>query len=164
MSKWGISNIFQITPSLLALRMTTERMTNHNSQWVPPSLRKEWQIHVLMRFQRNPYLGESLLSYYVSEYFPTTPDYITAHAEVLGGPVLCPALLRLTMSHPGGVLMLHQDVGVTDIECWVIVKTPTSTQHNPKTTSTNLGFDMNMTVQTTHHTHPTHPTGTLLWL
>ena len=46
--------------------------------------------------------------------------HITAHAEVLGGPVLCPALLRLTMSHPGGVLRLHQGVGVTDIECWVI--------------------------------------------
>ena len=40
---------------------------------------------------------------YVSEYFPTSPDYITAHAEVLGGRVLCPALLRLTMSHPGGM-------------------------------------------------------------
>ena len=35
------SYIFQITPSLLALRMTSERMTNHNNQWVPPSLRKE---------------------------------------------------------------------------------------------------------------------------
>ena len=40
-----------------------------------------------------------------------------------------------------------------------IVKTPTSTQHNPKTTSTDVGFDMNMTVQTTHP-----PTGTLPWL
>ena len=68
-----------------------------------------------MRFQRNLYLGESLLSYYVSEYLRTTPDYITAHAEVLGGSVLCPALLRLTMSHPGGVLRLHQGVGVPDI-------------------------------------------------
>ena len=46
------SYIFQITPSLLALRMTSERMTNHNNQWVPPSLRKEWQINVLKRFQR----------------------------------------------------------------------------------------------------------------
>ena len=54
------------------------------------------------------------------EHFPTLPVYITAHAEVLGGPVLCPALLRLTMFHPGGVLWLHQGVGVTDIECWVI--------------------------------------------
>ena len=88
------SSKIQITPSLLALRMTTARMTNHNDEWVPP---------YLMIFQRNPYLGESLLSYYVSEYFPTTPDYITAHAEVLGGPVLCPTLLLLTMSHPGGV-------------------------------------------------------------
>ena len=41
------SYIFQITPSLLALRMTSERMTNHNNQWVPPSLRKEWLINVL---------------------------------------------------------------------------------------------------------------------
>ena len=56
----------------------------------------------------------------MSEYLRTTPDYITAHAEVLGGSVLCPALLRLTMSHPGGVLRLHQGVGVTDIECMVI--------------------------------------------
>ena len=36
-----------------------------------------------------------------------------------------------------------------------VVKTPTSTQHNPKTTSTDVGFDMNMTVQTTPP-HPTH--------
>ena len=56
----------------------------------------------------------------MSEYFPTTPDYIIAHAEVLGGPVLCPALLHLTMSHPGGVLRLNQSVGVTYIECLVI--------------------------------------------
>ena len=34
-----------------------------------------------------------------------------------------------------------------------IVKTPTSTQHNPKTTSTDVGSDTNMTVQTTHHHH-----------
>ena len=78
------SYIFQITPSLLALRMTTARMTNHNIQWVPPSLRKEWQIHVLIRLQINPYPGVSLLSYYAFEYFPTTPDYITANAEILG--------------------------------------------------------------------------------
>ena len=52
----------------------------------------------------NEVSGESLLVYYVCEYFPTTPDYITAHAEVLGGPVLCPAFFRLTMSHSGGVL------------------------------------------------------------
>ena len=50
--KWVTLNIFQITPSLLTLRMTTKRMTNHNNQWVPPSLRKEWQINVLKRFQR----------------------------------------------------------------------------------------------------------------
>ena len=52
-----------------------------------------------------------------AEYFPTPPDHITAHAEVLGGPVLlCLSLLRLTMSHPGEVLCLHQGVGVIDIE------------------------------------------------
>jgi len=39
-----------------------------------------------------------------------------------------------------------------------IVKTPTSTQHNPKTTSTDVGFDMNMTFR------PPTTTGTLLWL
>ena len=39
----------------------------------------------------------------------------------------------------------------------MIVKNPTSTQHNPKTTSTDVGFDTNMTVQTT-------TTGTHLWL
>ena len=60
-----------------------------------------------MRFQRNLHLGESLLSYYVSEYLRTTPDFIAAHAEVQGGYVLCPALLRL--SHPGEVLRMHQD-------------------------------------------------------
>ena len=98
------SNSFQITPSLFALRMTNARVTNHNNHWVPPSLTREWQIHVLRRFQKNPpHLGESLLSYFVSEYYPTTPHYITAHAEVLCDPVLCPALHRLTMSHPGGV-------------------------------------------------------------
>ena len=48
------------------------------------------------------YIGDSLLSYYVPEYFPTTPDHIIAYAEALAGPVLCPALLHLTMSHPGG--------------------------------------------------------------
>ena len=42
----------------------------------------------------------------------------------------------------------------------IIVKTPTSTKHNPKTSSTVVGFDMNMTLQTTHHP----PTGTQLWL
>ena len=49
-----------------------------------------------------------------------------------------------------------------EITYYSIVKTPTSTQHNPKTTSTDVGFDMNMTVQTTPPHHP--PTGTLLWL
>ena len=34
-------NIFQITPSRLTLIVTTERMTNHYSQWVPSSLMKE---------------------------------------------------------------------------------------------------------------------------
>ena len=41
------SYIFQITPSLLTLRMTSERMTNHNNQWVPPSLKKARHINVL---------------------------------------------------------------------------------------------------------------------
>ena len=40
-----------------------------------------------------------------------------------------------------------------------IVKTPTSTQHNPKRTSTVVGFDMNMTLQP-----PPTTTGTQLWL
>ena len=78
------------------------------------------KILALMTLQRNPYLGASLLSNYVSVYFLATPDYIIAHAEVLGGHVLCPALLRLTMSHLRGALQFHQDVVVTDIECWVI--------------------------------------------
>ena len=34
-----------------------------------------------------------------------------------------------------------------------IVKTPTSTQHIPKTTSTDVGFDMNMTLRPPHHHH-----------
>ena len=94
--------------------MTTEKVTNHNNQRVPPSLRKSEKI----LFQRNPYLEEGLLSPYVPEYFPTTPDHITAHAEVLGRPVLCPGLLHLTMSPHGGGL--HQGVGVTYIEFLVI--------------------------------------------
>ena len=51
------------------------------------------------------------------EHFLTLPVYITAHAEVLGGPVLCPALLRLTMSPPVGVLQspAPQDTGVAHI-------------------------------------------------
>ena len=40
-----------------------------------------------------------------------------------------------------------------EITYYSIVKTPTSTQHNPKTTSTDVGFDTNMTLQP-----PTHPT------
>ena len=50
-------------------------------------------------------------------------------------------------------------VGFLDGGIQIIVKTPTSTQHNPKTTSTNVGFDMNMTSQP-----PPTTTGTLLWL
>ena len=48
------------------------------------------------------------------EYFP---DHITAHAEVPGGPFLCPAPLR-----PDNVSCVkHQGVGVTDIVLgWVI--------------------------------------------
>ena len=40
-----------------------------------------------------------------------------------------------------------------EITYYSIVKTPTSTQHNPKTTSTDVGFDTNMTLQP-----PPHPT------
>ena len=50
------------------------------------------------------------------EYFQTIPDRITAHAQVLGGPVLCPVLLHLTMCPPSGVLRLLKGVGVTDME------------------------------------------------
>ena len=32
------------------LIVTNERVTNNHSQWVPPFLRKEWQIHVSKRF------------------------------------------------------------------------------------------------------------------
>ena len=41
------SCIFQVYPSLLALIVPTERVTNSNNQWDPPSLLKERQIHVL---------------------------------------------------------------------------------------------------------------------
>ena len=54
----------------------------------------------------------------MSEYFPTNPDHITVDADVLGGSVLCPALLHLKMSPHGGGL--HQGVGVTHMEYWVI--------------------------------------------
>ena len=48
---------------------------------------------------------------------PHIPDHITAHAEVLGGPVLCPALLRPDNVSSGR----HQGVGVTDkVLGWVI--------------------------------------------
>ena len=39
----------------------------------------------------------SILPYHIPEYFPPSPDYITTHEEVLGSPVLCTALLTLTM-------------------------------------------------------------------
>ena len=40
---------------------------------------------------------------------------------------------------------------------------PNLNSTQPKTTSTDVGFDMNMTLQTTHPTPPTPPTtGTLL--
>ena len=45
-------DIFKITPLPSGLRRITERVTNQNNQWFPPSLRKEWQIHVLKRFSR----------------------------------------------------------------------------------------------------------------
>ena len=50
-----ISN-YPLPPCLI---VTTERVTNYNNQWDPPSLRKERQIHVLKRFQR---VKESLFS------------------------------------------------------------------------------------------------------
>ena len=52
----------------------------------------------------------------MSNYF-LTPDHITAYAEVLGGPGLCPALLRMS-PHGGG---FHQGMGVTGTECWVLI-------------------------------------------
>ena len=45
-----------------------------------------------------------------SESVPSTPDHITSHAEVLDGPVLCPNLLRMRISHPGEVVWLHTRV------------------------------------------------------
>ena len=36
----------------------------------------------------------------------------------------------------------------------LVVKTPTSTQHHPKSTSTGVGFDMNMTLQPPTHQPP----------
>ena len=38
--------------------MPTKTVTNQNNQWVPSSLRKEWQIHILKRFLR---VKESLI-------------------------------------------------------------------------------------------------------
>ena len=72
-----------------------------------------------------------------------------------------PARNIATISQPGLVKFLVCKVGL-DIKLYsfnvvTVVKTPTSTQHNPKTTSTDVGFDMNMTVQTTHPTPPTPP-------
>ena len=58
--------------------------------------------------------GESLLSYYVHELVPTTHGCITVHEEVIGYPVLCPALLPLPISLTGGVHMLLQGVCVID--------------------------------------------------
>ena len=56
------------------------------------------------------------------KYFPTAPDHITAHAEVLGGSVLCTALLRPDNVSSGR----HQGVGVIDIvQGWVIDRHPT---------------------------------------
>ena len=46
-----MDDIFKIIPSLLTIIVTTERVTNHNNQWIPPSLQKEWQTHDLKRFR-----------------------------------------------------------------------------------------------------------------
>ena len=64
-----------------------------------------------MRFQRNPYLGDRLLLYYVLNISQLPLTILQpAHAEVLDGPVLCPNLLRMIISHPGGVVWLHTRV------------------------------------------------------
>ena len=47
-----ISN-YPLPPCLI---VTTEIVTNHNNQWPPPSLRKEWQIHILLRFHSPSFL------------------------------------------------------------------------------------------------------------
>ena len=49
--------VYPLPPGLI---MTTEKVTNHNNQCPPPSLRKWWQIQCL-RLQKYLYLGESLL-------------------------------------------------------------------------------------------------------
>ena len=36
-----MDDIFKIIPSLLTIIVTTERVTNHNNQWIPPSLQKD---------------------------------------------------------------------------------------------------------------------------
>ena len=71
-----------------------KKVTNHNNQWVPPSLRKEKSFS-----RRDPTV--ILICCNISQ----ISDNITAHAEVLCGPVLCPALLQLTMSPHGGVIL-----------------------------------------------------------
>ena len=71
-----------------------KKVTNHNNQWVPPSLRKEKSFS-----RRDPTV--ILICCNISQ----ITDNITAHAEVLCGPVLCPALLQLTMSPHGGVIL-----------------------------------------------------------
>ena len=62
-----------------------------------PSLLEEIVAHSCLNevsekplYRREP----TVLSYYVSENFPATPDHITAQAKVQGGPVL----LRLIIS------------------------------------------------------------------
>ena len=52
-------------------------------------------------------------------------DRITAQAEVLGGPVICPSSSPLpdNVSTWKSNLAPHQGVGVTDTECWLGITT-----------------------------------------
>ena len=93
-------SIYPLPPGLI---MTTEKVTNHNNQCPPSLLGKMVTNSCLNEVAEISYLGESLLSYYVSEYIPTNPDHITAHDKVLAGSVfalLFSALKCLLMETP----------------------------------------------------------------
>ena len=64
--------------------------------------------------------------------------------------------IRQILSPSISLIVVEEPVPPGLSSMFFIVKTPTSTQHKPKTTSTNVGFDANMTLQPPPH-RPTQP-------
>ena len=93
--------------------MTTEKVTNPYNQC--PSLLEDIVTYSCLNEVSEKSISRRDAT--VILYFPTNPDHSTVHAEVLGGPVLCPALLCLITSPHGYTKMSV----LTDIVLgWVI--------------------------------------------